>query len=419
MRRVRRCGLVVLAVLIAAPIVSSTSATAAPSRSRSSLVSTDAWPQLQRDASHSAFNATDTALTASSVAQVHQIAAIPLPAVGSQPAVSGGNVYVVGSSVTSYTADGAVRWSHKLSVGGENYTTPAVSGDHVVVVTQPKHSGPSSAISLNTKSGAVQWKHLLTGYSEASPTISGGVAYVADYGSLETHVTAFALASGTRLWRAPVAGSGGGGWGAVAVAGGRVFVTNNGGGGGLTALNAKTGRQIWTKTFANGGIAGISDMDAPVATKTVVYAMNATNQDVEAFDTKTGDRLWASDDLGSDGGYLSLDSGAGLLFDNVLNPNDGGHDITTAFDTTTGVTVWSKDLNAAGAAALANGIMFTTQYVNGASAITYYAEATGATIAPASPTSIDSPCLGAPAIANGRLYAISACLDYELIVLSP
>lgn len=117
----------------------------------------------------------------------------------------------------------------------------------------------------------------------ADPVVAGGVIYTLD---ARARVTATA-ANGTAAWTTDVTpgsdSSGSASGGGLAVAGGRVFVTT--GFGELTALDAATGREVWTQDLdAPGG-------SAPTVQGDLVYLV-ARDSRAWAIETATGRIRW-------------------------------------------------------------------------------------------------------------------------------
>lgn len=117
----------------------------------------------------------------------------------------------------------------------------------------------------------------------AEPVVAGGVIYAMDAGSRVTAVSA----AGATLWskdltpRRDNAGDASGG--GVSVANGRVYVTT--GFGELTALDAATGREIWTQDLNAPGTS------APTIFGDLVYVV-ARNSAAWALDVATGRIAW-------------------------------------------------------------------------------------------------------------------------------
>tara|TARA_R110002051_G_scaffold14460_6_gene46861 strand:- start:26288 stop:27586 length:1299 start_codon:yes stop_codon:yes gene_type:complete len=153
----------------------------------------------------------------------------------------------------------------------------------------------------------------------AEPVVSGGVIYTLD---ARARVTATAI-SGAPIWAVDVTpgrdsasdASGGG----VSVAGGRVFVTT--GFGELTALDAATGREIWSQDLDAPGTS------APTILGNLVYVV-ARNSAAWALDVTTGRTQWQISGTPS---IANFGGGAGVAVnsDIALFPFPSGEVIAT------------------------------------------------------------------------------------------
>ena len=164
-------------------------------------------------------------------------------------AADGGKVFVTtgfGEVLALSPASGEILW--RRAVGAPFRAAPAAIGGLVVAVTRD-----SQAFGLNAEDGAVRWRHQgvapVAGYlGGASPAIVGQIALV-PYGSGE-----------------------------------------------LAALDAATGRQIWSAVLTGGrrGLAraAITDLTGdPVAVGPYVISANQSGR-TAAFEGRTGRRIW-------------------------------------------------------------------------------------------------------------------------------
>ena len=153
----------------------------------------------------------------------------------------------------------------------------------------------------------------------AEPVVAGGVIYTLD---ARARVTATAT-SGAPVWAVDVTpgrdratdASGGG----VSVAGGRVFVTT--GFGELTALDAATGRELWTQDLDAPGTS------APTILGDLVYVV-ARNSAAWALDVTTGRTQWQINGIPS---IANFGGGAGVAVndDIALFPFSSGEVVAT------------------------------------------------------------------------------------------
>jgi outer membrane protein assembly factor BamB len=119
--------------------------------------------------------------------------------------------------------------------------------------------------------------------------IDGGIAYVNSIGANALY--AFDIASGQQLWTFP--GTNLDAARGIAVAGGKVFVTCaiDSQHAGLCALNAKTGKQLWSSAYMGNQS---SPQSPPAVSGDVVYfeEFQTYGDWLTALDTKTGALLW-------------------------------------------------------------------------------------------------------------------------------
>jgi glucose dehydrogenase len=181
------------------------------------------------------------------------------------------------------------------------------------------------------------WAHPFTGQSAygsfaSTPVISDGVVYLQD---LASNVEAIDLQTGKLLWRKEYDAKDEGPNG-VTVAGGRVYgatPTN------AFALEQSSGRQIWSTALTHSATAGI-DM-APGYHQGIVYVstvpVTATGQYLGpnvgvlwALDARTGRKLWTFDTIASSVAGGARRTGAGRGGD---GGGGGGLWYTPAFDT--------------------------------------------------------------------------------------
>ncbi len=153
----------------------------------------------------------------------------------------------------------------------------------------------------------------------SEPVVAAGVIYTLDSGA---RVTATST-SGAALWAVDVrpgrdrAGDASGG--GVSVAGGRVFVTT--GFGELTALDAASGREIWTQDLDAPGTS------APTVLGDLVYVV-ARNSAAWALDVNTGRTQWQISGTPSVGNFGG-GAGAAVNGDIALFPFPSGEVIAT------------------------------------------------------------------------------------------
>ena len=141
---------------------------------------------------------------------------------------------------------------------------------------------------------------------------------------------------GKEIWRTPVGGKS---LGTPSVDGSRVFV--GGDGAGITALDAQTGKALWTF----GGLPGTSPLGAtsgewfgpPLAAGGTVY-VSTYGRFVYALDAQTGRVRWSARVLGAALARPALDAKRSVLYVTSITFRD--NPTVTAFDTRTGAKLW-------------------------------------------------------------------------------
>ena len=170
----------------------------------------------------------------------------------------------------------------------------------------------------------------------ASPIVADGRVYVLD---TEATVRAFSL-SGDRDWKTELVPDGEdaeeGRGGGIAFNDGKVFVTT--GFGEVHALNAATGKNVWTKKLREPFRA------APTVNGGRVFAITSDNQLI-ALDEKTGAVLWRHRGIAESAGIVSSTSPA-VAGSIVVVPYSSGE--LFAIRVQNGTPVWSDSLTRTG-----------------------------------------------------------------------
>jgi len=191
-----------------------------------------------------------------------------VPTARAAPVLKGQALYVSGSAGELFAVDartGIVRWSTPPESGISDQA-PAVAGGRVFHIRVRSH-----LTAYDARTGEELWE--LQNATSASLTAALDKVFVpAD------PIVALDQATGAMIWSAPrdtvMAG-------AIAVAGGLLFVPS---GAGLKALNADTGALVWT--------APAFSIWSPAVANGVVYASNVSGE-WDAFDARDGTELWS------------------------------------------------------------------------------------------------------------------------------
>ncbi len=312
-------------------------------------------------------------------------------AVGEQPVVADGVVYVTASTDITATlyalreSDGTQLW-HSTSNGPE-ISTPIVANGVVYVGTQA-----NKVLALRAGSGALLWQYSDGEVGLLLPQLVDGVVYVNANDERPGNVYALRASDGRLLWHYKAGASLNG----ITVLDGVVYVTSQDGV--LTALNTSDGHQRWQRAL--GGtiatmwqpIQALNGVSVPTASTSSpgllpqALAMSSllwgNFQALPAAQTmphkeglsalfairaSDGTVLWHFDmNNGKNGmvGWLSLVDG--VIYTSVMDfstpDTSRGH--IYALQSTTGAVLWHYDDNHASpsGAVLANGIIYISGY---------------------------------------------------------
>jgi outer membrane protein assembly factor BamB len=219
---------------------------------------------------------------------------------------------------------GTLYRAWRFDSGGELYSSPAISGDTLIV-----GSKSGFLYALNSLTGDLIWSRDLGEYIvRATPAIDGNTVYLNN----GYQVLALALTDGTTLWDTEVSFTGST---SPTVVKGKVIVTGQGGG--VYAFEGTTGKQLW-HIQTDGLLFG-----SPTVDEGRVYLANDQGK-VVAIDLEAGRVLWKSFVTG--GVYAPVISDDGQLF---LTTSDGATYLLDAYD---GKEIWHYDAGGASGAAL-------------------------------------------------------------------
>ena len=321
-------------------------------------------------------------------------------AVGDQPVVAGGVVYVISSTDITATlyalreSDGTQLW-HYTSNGPE-MSTPVVASGVVYLGTQE-----DKVLAIRAGSGTLLWQFSGNGVGLISPQLVDGVVYVTANDEKPGNVYALRASDGRLLWRYSAGASPNG----TTVIDGVAYVTAQDGT--LTALSTSDGHQLWQRALGGGNIGTLwqpiqaldgvlyvatTKMSAPTAStagpglfpqalavgslfwgniqavparQTVPYKEGVST--LYAIQATDGAILWQfTMNNGKNGiaGWLSV--GDGVIYASVMDISTSntstGH--IYALQSTTGSVLWHYDDNktSPSAAVLANGVIYVSAY---------------------------------------------------------
>lgn len=261
-------------------------------------------------------------------------------AITSAPIVVNGVVYVLDaeSNAGAFSAsDGSERWRVSLAPEGESGDEGfggGLAGDGRQVYAT---TGFGELLALDPGSGEIKWRREVGAPFRAAPATDGTIVV-----GVTRDNRAFGLDAGTGevIWRVPGVSSEAGllGGASPAIAGGLAVLPFASGE--LVAVNARTGRRVWSAVLTGGrrGLAraSISDVTGdPVAAGPFVIAANQSGRMV-AIEGASGRRAWTRS-IGSAGPLWVAD-------DTIFAVSDDSR--LTRLSARNGATIWEVELPA-------------------------------------------------------------------------
>jgi outer membrane protein assembly factor BamB len=209
------------------------------------------------------------------------------------PVIAGGLVYAVdawGVATAHGLADGRQRWSLDTTPEEEN-AVPLGGGVAVADGTAYVTNGLAEVLALSAADGALRWRVRLPQPSRGAPTVAGGRIFVA---TIENHLIALSVEDGRRLWTHRASALATVPLGLPAPAVEAETVVAGFGTGELVALRVTDGRLLWSENVGLGNtsladIVGITGL--PLIERGRVVATGLGNTTI-AVDLRSGRRLW-------------------------------------------------------------------------------------------------------------------------------
>ncbi len=220
---------------------------------------------------------------------------LPLTA---QPVIADGRVFTLdtNSTLSAFNAENGDRlW--RISVKKKEEDDPVITGGvsfsgGVLYVT----SGYDELLAVDPADGKIYWRAKLNAPSRAAPTILDGRVFVS---TLNNSLMAFAATDGSNLWEYTAMSGNAGLLGAAAPAATQDLVVPAFSSGEVVALRAGNGAVAWSDSLANvlrlGGLSDLSDITGlPVIDKGLVIAISFGGK-MAAIDALSGRRVWTRD----------------------------------------------------------------------------------------------------------------------------
>jgi outer membrane protein assembly factor BamB len=219
---------------------------------------------------------------------------------------------------------GKIRWAKRLASASES--SPLATAGRIYVGSQD-----GTVYCLLAKSGRIVWRYKAGGAVKAGPAFSQGRIFIAAYGG---KVTALKAGNGHVIWKSGTSGRAfgraGNFYGTPAVKFGRVYAGNTDGR--VYSFAASSGKLAWAHSTGNYVYAAPAVADVP-GMKPAVFIGSYSGKFM-ALDARSGKVIW------SKGGFGKI-SGAGSVIGNVVYFSSLSKRRTWALGALTGKTLWS------------------------------------------------------------------------------
>lgn len=215
------------------------------------------------------------------------------------PIVAGGRVFALDAAarLSAVSTSGALLWSKDLAPSGES--GPAVSGGGLAFGGGRllAATGYGEVLALDPASGAVLWRQRLGASVAGAPAVEGARVYLT---GRDSYAWALDAETGRVIWTLPGAAGGAGMLGSAAPALTATLALMPTDSGDLIAALKGSGVEVWRRTIGGArrgrAFAGIPDITGdPVVAGGVTYAGNASGK-TYALKTATGEVLWIADE---------------------------------------------------------------------------------------------------------------------------
>jgi outer membrane protein assembly factor BamB len=357
------------AAMVTVLVCASTAMTAGSTAGASVDQPSKDWKQYRHDAAHTGFNQAEDLIGASNVAGLSlRWSKGPGQSV---PQVEHGHILSCAADTcfNRMLTNGALIWTY----GQGTRTVSTTIGADSLFVMGSLHQ----VASLGLATGTPGIGFGVPGGFHTPATVDHARVYVT---GPRGHLDAYDAATGALDWRSAKEFSLAGGYSSgVTAAGLDVYASSCGQ---LVALRARDGRFRWASQLP--GATSNECGGLPSAAGSQVFV---TTSQVGAYDAVTGATQWTAT---GDGGQLSDPAVAyGRVY--VVSPAGG---TVVAYDTATGLRVWTSPTSGTSAPSVANGVV----YVSGAAGLQAYDAASGALL-----TTLAGQFSGEPVISEGSL----------------
>jgi outer membrane protein assembly factor BamB len=256
----------------------------------------------------------------------------------SAPAATGGKVYAVvnkggeggiagsgpGRVVAMDGRTGRIRWAKRLASASES--SPLATAGRIYVGSQD-----GTVYALDATNGRTIWRYKAGGAVKAAPAFSQDRIFVAAYGGT---ITALRAGSGKVIWRSGTSGRSfgraGNFYGTPAVKFGRVYAGNTDGR--VYSFAASSGKLAWSHSTGGFVYAGAAVADVP-GMKPAVFIGSYSGKFM-ALDARSGKPIWTK------GGFGKISGSASVIGD-VVWFSSLSKRRTWALGARSGKTLWS------------------------------------------------------------------------------
>jgi outer membrane protein assembly factor BamB len=366
------------------------------------------WPQQGMNAAHTAFNASEKTIGTGNVANLAQLWSFPTGAQISAPIlIEKGVAYVNSADGYLYAVNattGAQIWKYQTYEGGGSQDDPAISGTRIFVGCLTGGNSQQNGIcALKLSTGSLQWSYYYdcncappSGLA-AAPVVSGNTLlvpyrYGQNFGGPQ--LVALNAVSGKVLWSYsyPGGNSGGPSPSAPAVANSTVYL-------GEGYSNAVCSLQLSSGAFNWCAPTGDSN-NSPAVAKGTLY-VNTASHGVFAFNGATGTQLWQYTPTA--GNYGGQDDPPAVAKGKVYVAGVGFSGNLYALNAANGALIFNTSVGSGNEAAttsspsIANGVA----YVECDSGVCAFDAKTGAQLYSAASSGSQQ---SSPAVVNGVVY---------------
>ena len=234
-------------------------------------------------------------------------------AITASPIIADGRIYTMDANagVRAFTTAGAPVWVADLTPPNEKSNEASggglAFGNGILAAT----TGHGEIVVMNPATGALRWRHQMTGAISAAPVIVGDTVVAVGRNNVALGLD---IKNGRILWQqlSPGNTAGVAGAGAPAALGKLVVIPFSSGE--LVGTVASNGLRAWSGSVSGGnkGLARnlVADISGdPVIDGRTVYVANQTGR-LAAMDRRSGERLWTA----KDGSYSPVWPAGGAVF---------------------------------------------------------------------------------------------------------